>query len=100
MNFACLELPFLTDSSKHNSNRSNIKRLLIILLVSILAVCSMAQEPSVHHNGQVLWVIDGLVMDTTTMTRGEKQRLDDRLRQPRQRNKGFSHTIYLSITTN
>ena len=48
-----------------------MKRLLIILLVSILAVCSMAQGPSVHHNSQVLWVIDGLVMDTTTMTRGE-----------------------------
>ena len=42
-----------------------MKRLLFILIVSILAVCSMAQEHS------VLWVIDGLVMDTTTVASGE-----------------------------
>ena len=35
--------------------------------MSILAVCSMAQGRSVGP----LWVIDGLVMDTTTVTRGE-----------------------------
>ena len=48
-----------------------MKRLLIILIASILAVCSMAQEPSVLPVNQPLWVIDGLVMDTTTVTRGE-----------------------------
>ena len=42
-----------------------MKRLLITSIVSFLAVCSMAQEHS------VLWVIDRLVMDTTTVTRGE-----------------------------
>jgi hypothetical protein len=31
----------------------------------------MAQEPSVLPVNQPLWVIDGLVMDTTTVTRGE-----------------------------
>jgi hypothetical protein len=31
----------------------------------------MAQEPSVHHYGQPLWVIDGLVMDELTVTSGE-----------------------------
>ena len=48
-----------------------MKRLLFILIVSILAVCSMAQEPSVLPVNQPLWVIDGLVMDTTTVTSGE-----------------------------
>ena len=48
-----------------------MKRLLIILIASFLAVCSMAQEPSVLPVNQPLWVIDGLVMDTTTVTRGE-----------------------------
>ena len=42
-----------------------MKRLLFFLIASILAVCSMAQEHS------VLWVIDGLVMDTTTVASGE-----------------------------
>ena len=50
-----------------------MKRLLFFLIASILAVCSMAQGPSVYYNGEVFWVIDGLVMDSnTTMTlRGE-----------------------------
>lgn len=48
-----------------------MKRLLITSIVSFLAVCSMAQEPSVLPVNQPLWVIDGLVMDTTTVTRGE-----------------------------
>ena len=41
--------------------------------MAILAVCSMAQGPSVYYNGEVFWVIDGLVMDdnTTMMLRGE-----------------------------
>ena len=69
-------------------------------MAAVATFCSMAQGRSLDPEDKALWVIDGLVMDTTTMTRGEKQRLDDRLRQPRQRNKGFSHTIYLSITTN
>ena len=43
-----------------------MKRLLIISLLSILAVCSMAQGRS-----EPLWVIDGLVMDTTTGAHGE-----------------------------
>ena len=43
-----------------------MKRLLIISLLSILAVCSMAQGRS-----EPLWVIDGLVMDTPTMASGE-----------------------------
>ena len=48
-----------------------MKRILIVSIVSFLAVCSMAQEPSVLPVNQPLWVIDGLVMDTTTVTRGE-----------------------------
>ena len=48
-----------------------MKRLLITSIVSFLAVCSMAQEPSVLPVNQPLWVIDRLVMDTTTVTRGE-----------------------------
>ena len=48
-----------------------MKCLLITSIVSFLAVCSMAQEPSVLPVNQPLWVIDGLVMDTTTVTRGE-----------------------------
>ena len=48
-----------------------MKRILIVSIVSFLAVCSMAQEPSVLPINQPLWVIDGLVMDTTTVTRGE-----------------------------
>lgn len=43
-----------------------MKRLLIISLVSFFAVCSMAQGRS-----EPLWVIDGLVMDTTTGAHGE-----------------------------
>ena len=43
-----------------------MKRLLIISLVSILAVCSMAQERS-----EALWLIDRIVMDTTTVAHGE-----------------------------
>ena len=43
-----------------------MNRLLIILIVSILAVCYMAQGRS-----EPLWVIDGLVMDTTTGAHGE-----------------------------
>ena len=31
----------------------------------------MAQGPSVHHNDQPLWIIDGLVMDTPTVASGE-----------------------------
>ena len=48
-----------------------MKRLLFFLTASILAVCSMAQGPSVHHNDQPLWIIDGLVMDTPTVASGE-----------------------------
>jgi len=48
-----------------------MKRLLIILLVTITAVCSMAQGSYVHPNDEALWVIDGLVMDTTTVVQGE-----------------------------
>ena len=48
-----------------------MKRLLIILIVSFLAVCSMAQERSAHHDGQVLWVIDRIVMDTNTVAHGK-----------------------------
>ena len=36
--------------------------------MAILAVCSMAQGPSVHS---VLWVIDGIPMDTNTVASGE-----------------------------
>ena len=48
-----------------------MKRLLIISLVSILAVCSMAQERSVHPENMALWVIDRIVMDTNTVAHGE-----------------------------
>ncbi len=48
-----------------------MKRLLIISLVAIAAVCSMAQRRSIHPKDEAIWIIDGLVMDTTTVVQGE-----------------------------
>mgnify|MGYP007056165417 CR=1 FL=1 len=48
-----------------------IKRLLIFSLVAIAAVSSMAQGRSIHPDDRALWVINGLVMDTTSIAKGE-----------------------------
>jgi len=45
-----------------------MKQLLIISLMAIVAVYSRAQGASEE---EALWIIDGLVMDTTTVVQGE-----------------------------
>ena len=40
-------------------------------MAAVATFCSMAQGRSLDPEDKALWVIDGLVMDTTTVTRGE-----------------------------
>ncbi len=40
-------------------------------MAAVATFCSMAQGRSLNPEDKALWVIDGLVMDTTTVTRGE-----------------------------
>ena len=48
-----------------------MKRWVIALMAAVATFCSMAQGRSLDPEDKALWVIDGLVMDTTTVTRGE-----------------------------
>ena len=48
-----------------------MKRLAISMLAAVATFCSMAQGRSLNPEDKVLWVIDGLVMDTLTVAHGE-----------------------------